>query len=158
MSSVKKDKAESQTPQGSVVGSTNGQSETFEVGYGQPPMHTRFKPGESGNPRGRPAGRPNAKTTVARVINETVPVHEGERTRKMTKLEAMLQAHTLKAMKGDSRSASIVIGLLMRMGLFADPEGEAIAAVPEQDIAIVNNFIRRNARLFQQYKDETVKL
>ena len=30
-----------------------------EVGYGRPPMHTRFKPGQSGNPK---AGRQGAKT------------------------------------------------------------------------------------------------
>ena len=27
-----------------------------KVGYGRPPLTTRFKPGESGNPRGRPKG------------------------------------------------------------------------------------------------------
>ena len=26
----------------------------YEVGYGKPPQHTRFKPGQSGNARGRP--------------------------------------------------------------------------------------------------------
>ena len=26
----------------------------YEIGYGKPPKQTRFKPGQSGNPRGRP--------------------------------------------------------------------------------------------------------
>ena len=26
----------------------------YEVGYGKPPKHSRFKPGQSGNPKGRP--------------------------------------------------------------------------------------------------------
>jgi hypothetical protein len=63
----------------------------YDVGYG--PAHTRFKPGESGNPHGRPVGGANAKTTMARVVNEKVSVHEGDKSRKMTKLEAMLQNH-----------------------------------------------------------------
>ena len=25
-----------------------------QVGYGKPPVHSRFKPGHSGNPKGRP--------------------------------------------------------------------------------------------------------
>lgn len=116
----------------------------YQVGYGRPPTHARFKPGESGNPNGRPAGRPNAKTTVARVINEKVAVREGQKTRNMTKLEALVQAHAMKAMKGDARSASIVIGLVIRMGLLGEQEDETLAALPQEDAAIVNDFLRRN--------------
>lgn len=32
---------------------------TYEVGYGKPPLASRFKPGRSGNPRGRPRGAKN---------------------------------------------------------------------------------------------------
>ena len=117
----------------------------YQVGYGRPPTHARFKPGESGNPNGRPAGRPNAKTTVARVINEKVAVREGQKTRNMTKLEALVQAHAMKAMKGDARSASIVIGLVIRMGLLGEQEDETLAALPQEDAAIVNDFLRRSA-------------
>ena len=117
----------------------------YEVGYGRPPARTRFKPGQSGNRNGRPAGRPNAKTTVARVINEKVAVREGQKTRNMTKLEAMVQAHAMKAMKGDARSASIVIGLVARMGLLGEQEDETLAALPQEDAAIVDDFLRRVA-------------
>ncbi len=37
----------------------------------------------------------------------------------------------MKAMKGDPRSASIVIGVMARMGLFGDQEEEALAALPQ---------------------------
>lgn len=117
----------------------------YEVGYGRPPTHSRFKPGESGNPNGRPAGHPNAKTTVARVINEKVAVREGQKTRRITKLEAVVQAHAMKAMKGDARSASIVIGLVARMGLLGEQEDATLAALPQEDAAIVDDFLRRSA-------------
>jgi Family of unknown function (DUF5681) len=127
------------------VSSANNPKAAYAVGYGRPPVHTRFKPGQSGNPKGCPAGRANAKTTVERLINEKVPVREGEKTRHMTKLEAMLQAHTMKAMKGDARSASIVIGVVARMGLLRDQEEETLAAMPQEDTAILDDFLRRNA-------------
>jgi hypothetical protein len=119
----------------------NGKS---EVGYRRPPVHTRFKAGRSGNPHGRSAGRANAKTTMARVINETVPVREGDKTRQMTKLEAMLQTHTMKAMKGDARSASIVIGLVTRMGFLGESESKTFAVLSEEDDAILTDYVRRH--------------
>ena len=50
-----------------------------KVGYGNPPEHTRFKPGQSGNPLGRPYGtriRPvGAGPTFAEtVLSEERPV------------------------------------------------------------------------------------
>ncbi len=94
----------------------------YQVGYKRPPLHTRFKPGQSGNPNGRPAGRPNHKTTIERVMNEKVSVREGEKTRHMTKFEAMLQAQTVKGMKGDARSTGVVINMMTRTGLLGDQE------------------------------------
>lgn len=34
----------------------------YEVGYGRPPVQSRFRPGQSGNPRGRPRGSRNRRT------------------------------------------------------------------------------------------------
>lgn len=115
----------------------------YQVGYKRPPRQTRFKPGQSGNPKGRPKGTPNHRTTVNQVMSEKVSVREGERTRTMTKLKAMVQAHASKAMKGDPRSASIVIGLVTRMGLLGDQQDEVLAALPE-DNAIIKDYLRRH--------------
>jgi hypothetical protein len=114
----------------------------YKIGYGRPPEHTRFKKGQSGNPNGRPQGRANAKTIVARAINEKVTVREGDRARAMTKLEGMLQAHLVKAIKGDARSASLVINLVARLGLLADTENETLTALSEEDQAILDDYVR----------------
>jgi hypothetical protein len=29
-------------------------NDDYEIGYGRPPRHSQFKPGQSGNPKGRP--------------------------------------------------------------------------------------------------------
>ncbi len=34
-----------------------GRKDDGKIGYGRPPKHTRFKAGQSGNPKGRPKGR-----------------------------------------------------------------------------------------------------
>jgi hypothetical protein len=114
----------------------------YKVGYRRPPKQTRFQPGQSGNPKGRPPGSSNHKSTVARVINEKVPVREGDKTRKMTKLEALVQSHAVKGIKGDAKSANVVIGLMVRMGLLGDQEDEAVALSPDDD-AIFKDYLRR---------------
>jgi len=117
----------------------------YAVGFGRPPAQMRFKPGQSGNPKGRPIGRSNAKTTMARIINETIPVREGQKIRNMTRLEAMLQAHTVKAIKGDARSTVIILGVAKQMGLLTDEENEKGAALPEEGAAILSDYVRRNS-------------
>jgi hypothetical protein len=114
----------------------------YNVGYGRPPRHTRFKKGQSGNPNGRPQGRANAKTIVSRAINEKVTIREGDTARDMTKLEGMLQAHLIKAIKGDARSASLVINLVTRLGLLADTQNETLTALSEEDQAILEDYVR----------------
>ena len=47
-------------------------SAPYEVGYGKPPKHTRFQPGQSGNPRGRPKGTKNLKTDLEEELSERV--------------------------------------------------------------------------------------
>ena len=54
----------------------------YEIGYCKPPKHTRFKPGQSGHPSGRPRGQRNFRTAVREALQEKVTIREGERQRK----------------------------------------------------------------------------
>jgi hypothetical protein len=108
-----------------VTSGDNSPNANYKVGYKRPPVHSRFKPGQSGNPKGRPPGSANAKTTVQRVMNERVSVRRGQKTSSVTTLEAMVQAHAVKAMKGDPRSANMVINVMSRTGLLADQDDES---------------------------------
>jgi hypothetical protein len=67
----------------------------YEVGYGRPPVHSRFKPGVSGNPSGRPKGTPNLKTLFNRILKEEVSLREGAEVRKVTKAEALMRGLVL---------------------------------------------------------------
>jgi hypothetical protein len=96
-----------------------------EVGEGrQPPTDGKFQPGQSGNPQGRPKGSLNKKTLVRRVLNEKVSFREGDKTRRVTKAEAVLQALTAKAMRGDPRATAVLFNLEDRMGLLRGEESE----------------------------------
>lgn len=74
------------------------------VGYGRPPTTTRFKKGQSGNPRGRP---PNLRRKIPydTVLGQMVTIREDGRERRVTAAEAFLLQLTRKGLQGDSSAA-----------------------------------------------------
>lgn len=68
-----------------------------KVGPGNPPKHTRFKKGQTGNPNGRPRKLPELETIIANVL--------GEENGGKTAAEQILSALQKKAAKGDVRAA-----------------------------------------------------
>ena len=81
----------------------------YDVGFGKPPTKSRFKKGRSGNPKGRPKGSRNIKTDLIDALNQKVSIQEGGSQKKVSKQKAILLAQIAKAMKGDHRSARLVM-------------------------------------------------
>jgi len=84
----------------------------YQVGYRKPPANTRFKKGQSGNPKGRPKGALNLDTVLARALREQVIVQEGGRRKKITKLEAAVKQLANKAASGDLAALRQMVMLL----------------------------------------------
>ena len=55
---------------------------------GNPPKHTQFRKGTSGNPRGRPKGSKNLATYLMEAARDQVSATVGGRTRTISKLQA----------------------------------------------------------------------
>ena len=81
----------------------------YAVGYGKPPVHTRFKKGQSGNPRGRPRGAKNNATLLKEALDQTVAINENGRRRHITKRGAMFTQLANKAAQGDHRAIQTVL-------------------------------------------------
>ncbi len=93
----------------------NASGSDYEVGYGKPPRHTRFQPGRSGNPRGRPKGTNNLKTDLMEELGEKIVIREGDRSQKISKQRALLKSVVNRAIKGDARATSIALSTMMRL-------------------------------------------
>lgn len=107
--------AEPETEAGTPVDESTSPEAAYEVGYGKPPQHSRFKPGESGNGRGRPKGAKNLKTHLVEVLNEKIVVREGDRTKKITKMEAFVTSLINGSIKGNGKSAGLLMATMMRL-------------------------------------------
>jgi hypothetical protein len=82
-----------------------------DVGYGRPPKASRFKKGQSGNPKGRPKGRKNFTTRIAEIMNSSVTKREGDRTAKVSLLDALVLKQVENGLKGNDRSFNAVMKL-----------------------------------------------
>lgn len=107
----------------------------YEIGKGRPPRATRFKPGQSGNPKGRPKGRKDFATEINEVLKAPVPVTENGRTRKVTSTKATLMRLRKKALEGDGRSIDRLLELaLAQAAEEAAVEGERKLSAVEDEI------------------------
>jgi hypothetical protein len=81
------------------------------VGYAKPPLHSRFKAGQSGNPKGRPQGSLNFQTDLKRALQAPVKVTGGGKLRKVSTQQALLLRLVEKAFKGEQRAIDKCLSL-----------------------------------------------
>lgn len=84
---------------------TSPSEREYDVGFGKPPKHTRFKPGQSGNPNGR---RKKKGSSVGATINdafaERVTVTINGKPQTLTKKELVVEQLIAKILKGNLKA------------------------------------------------------
>ena len=117
-------------PRGGGVMSDDDQ--TYEVGYGKPPVATQFKKGKSGNPRGRPKGARGVRTLLAEALAQQITISEAGRTSRVSKSEALILSLITRAIKGDIRAAAQILRLMEEQGEAPQREGGINVTVIDQ--------------------------
>jgi len=102
-------------------------SESRTVGYGRPPVHTRFKAGKSGNPKGRPRGSRNLRTIIQDALTTKVVLRQGQGKRLISKLEGIVLRQVDDALKGDPKAALATLKMAAQVGLLEAPDRETEA-------------------------------
>ena len=89
----------------------------YKVGYGKPPVHTRFRKGQSGNPGGRPRGVTAGRAT-ALALKEAyrlVTVREGDKVMALPAIQAVLRSQVALAAKGNGPAQRTVIATIQEI-------------------------------------------
>lgn len=87
------------------------EDDDYEIGYKKPPKSTRFKPGQSGNAKGRPKGLKSTPALIRSVFGRKIQVRGPKGVRSMSILEAGLTQLANKAATGDLRAIRDVVRL-----------------------------------------------
>jgi Family of unknown function (DUF5681) len=104
------------------------------VGYGSPPLHSRFKPGRSGNPRGRPKGSLNFASDLKNTLLAPVALNDGGRPRRVTTQKAALLRLREKALKGDVRALDKLLSYAITASSSAAKDTTRSPSVEDQAI------------------------
>jgi hypothetical protein len=75
---------------------------------GGPPRNSRFKPGQSGNPRGRPKGSTNLSTKIRQELRKVVTVTRNGKPAKVTKCDVVAAVAVDEAMQRNLQAAIFV--------------------------------------------------
>jgi hypothetical protein len=116
-------------------------AEEETVGYRRPPSASRFRPGVSGNPRGRPKGARNLSTVIAAALSERVAVNENGRRRRISKLETAVKQLVNRAASGETRATQLLLSLIQAGE--ARPQPQDSNRISDADAIVMAELSRR---------------
>ena len=116
----------------------------YEVGYRKPPVAHRFKPGQSGNPKGRKPRSVNVATELRALLLEPREVRIGGSTRTLTTSEVMLRRQIEQVVEGDIRAFNAIMELIERhIPELLSPVGQRVLA--GEELAMLQDFLVRRS-------------
>jgi len=96
-----------------------------KVGYCQPPAHSRWQKGQSGNPKGRPKSRSEILDDAAAILSEPVAAQTSSGRRvQLEAIEAGYLALCRKGLKGHKTSLLEAIRIMLDLGIVAEKAKE----------------------------------
>jgi hypothetical protein len=91
-------------------------SDDEKVGFGCPPKQTRWKKGQSGNPKGRPKSKSEMVMDAARILAQPVEARApGGKTIKLDGIEAAYLSLCKKGLKGHKTSLLEAIRIMLEV-------------------------------------------
>ena len=115
----------------------------YPVGYKKPPTATQFRPGQSGNSKGRPKGVKNFGTVLADELKTRIPVTENGKRKNISKREAIAKQMVNKAVAGDPKAIPIVLNEARLHDTLASSVAQQDVPMDQADHMVLDNFLKR---------------
>ncbi len=115
------------------------------TGYKRPPVASRWKKGQSGNPSGRKRGTLNLRTDLIAELEEVIQINEGGSARRITKQRALLKSLAARGIQGDARAANLILSLISRL-LEPDEQSAAPEEMGPEDKAILDAYLTKHLK------------
>ena len=130
---------------------------SYKVGYKKPPKSGQFKPGESGNPRGRPPKVKNTSDILKKELDQEVTLTEGSQRITLTKKQAMLKHLVNKAVGGDFRAAIFVFSQAQALEISEETQEEAVSNLSPEDKKLLLRMLKEetNEKKKKQSKQDS---
>jgi hypothetical protein len=116
----------------------------YRVGYGRPPAATRFKPGVSGNPKGRRKKTQSFSEVTAQVLNEQIELRTGDRVLRMSNRHALVRSAVRQALTGKTRLLSVLPAIMRYENENLQGRADANLDLGAEDEAILADFLDRH--------------
>ena len=116
-----------------------GDADEDDVGYGKPPRAHQFKPGKSGNPKGRPKGAKSAETILHELLQQKISLNERGKARKITIHEGIFRRIIEDCLKGNTKAAAFLLNRHHAM-----TSGEPVeSGLSEDDEAVLEAYMHK---------------
>lgn len=100
----------------------------YKTGYKRPPQDRQFKPGQSGNPKGRPRGSGRLTRVARKEAARRIPYTENGIRKQIRTDDAIVRQAFLKAASGDFKAMPLALRLLDR------EEADASDRAPREEV------------------------
>lgn len=114
-----------------------------ESGYKNPPKHSRFQKGRSGNPAGRPKGSKNTLKLLDAVLEQKIKIQQEGKTISITKKQAMLMQLVNAAVKGEIKAIAALFPYMMQLDMKEEQSLET-NKLSLKDEEILQQFLEEN--------------
>jgi len=117
-------------------------SEKYEIGYKKPPKDSRFKPGQSGNKKGRPKDNKNTYIMLTEVLEQKINIKENGMDLRISKKLAMIMQLVNKAVKGDVKAINSLLPHMLMADAKEEDKNRILASISQDDREIITNYLK----------------